>query len=294
MYRKSPQKQYRQPRTLSSSVHAQFRLEWDRGLDEAMEHVRKLRSEGWLVPDQTWMQHQVPNLAKNYEAQGFETKVVPIAKWVGEGVVFVAVKPKKGTSITVPSISPTPSAKPKVPRGQTVVNLNFTADKAEAKFVEAAFGRGYKPDDGKVVQSSDNYFIIDPERTWAFASRRAAPIKERWKKLFDDGKKLLLNAPSRAIFNNNAQMLRQLREAQKKGKTAIDFSGNPNNGVDISYVRKAMATLGGGDIRVFQEDSEFPAYFFNQHGDMIIIAPKIHVEDPSTVVNVSDLPKYSL
>ena len=289
MYRKSPQKQYRQPKALSSSVHAQFRLEWDRGLDEAMERVRKLRSEGWLVNEQTWMQHQVSSMMKNYEAQGFETKVVPIAKWVGEGVVFVAVKPKKGTSIAVPSVSPTP-AKPKIPRGQTVANLNFTADRAEAKFVEAAF----KPEDGRVVENSDNYFIIDPGRTWAFASRRAAPIQEGWKKLVDDGKKLLANAPSRAIFNNNAQMLRQLREAQKKGKAAIDFSGTPNNGVDIGYVRKAMATLGGGDIRVFQENGEFPAYFFNQHGDMVVIAPKIHVEDPSTVVNVSDLPKYSL
>jgi hypothetical protein len=293
MYRKSPQKQYRQPRTLSSSVHAQFRLEWDRGLDEAMERVRKLRSEGWLVNEQTWMQNQVPSMTKNYEAQGFETKVVPIANWVGEGVVFVAVKPKKGTSIAMPSVSPTPSAKPKTPRGQTVANPNFTADKVKAKFVEAAFGRRYKLEDGRVVENSDHYFIIDPSRTWAFASRRAAPIQEGWIKLVDAGKKLLMNAP-RAVFNNNAQMLRQLREAQKKGKAAIDFSGNPINGVDIGHVRKALATLGGGDIRVFQEDSEFPAYFFNQHGDMIIIAPKIHVEDPSTVVNVSDLPKYSL
>jgi hypothetical protein len=249
---------------------------------------------GWLVPEQTWMQNQVPSMAKNYEAQGLETKVVPIAKWVGEGVVFVAVKPKKGTSIAVPSVSPTPSAKPKAPRGQTVMNPNFTADKAEAKFVEAAFGRGYKPDDGKVVENSDNYFIIAPERSWAFASRRAAPTQEGWIRLVDDGKKLLVNAPSRAIFNNNAQILRQLREAQKKGKEAIDFSGDPNNGVDVRYVKKALATLGGGDIRVFQENSEFPAYFFNQHGDMIVIAPKIHVEDPSTVVNFSDLPKYSL
>jgi hypothetical protein len=294
MYRKSPQKQYRQPKALSSSVHAQFRLEWDRGLDEAMERVRKLRSEGWLVNDQTWMQNQVSSMMKNYEAQGFETKVVPIAKWVGEGVVFVAVKPKKGTSIAVPSVSPTPSAKPKIPRGQTVMDPNFTADRVEAKFVEAAFGRGFKPDDGKVVESSDNYFIIAPERSWAFASRRAAPIQEGWIKLVDEGKKLLANAPSRAIFNNNAEMLRQLREAQKKGKTALDFSGNPNNGVDIGYVRKALATLGRGDIRVFQEDSEFPAYFFNEHGDMVVVAPRISVEDPNMVVNVSDLPKYSL
>ena len=185
-------------------------------------------------------------------------------------------------------------AKPKVPRGQTVMDPNFTAAQVEAKFIEAAFGRRYKLDDDKVVENLDNYFIIAPGRSWAFASRRAAPIQEGWIKLVDDGKKLLANAPSRALFNNNASMVRQLREAQKKGKTAIDFSGNPNNGVDIGYVRKTLATLGRGDIRVFQEDSDFPAYFFNEHGDMIVIAPRISVEDPSTVLNISDLPKYIL
>jgi hypothetical protein len=37
-----------------------------------MERVQKLRLEGWLVNEQTWMQNQVPSMAKNYEAQGFE------------------------------------------------------------------------------------------------------------------------------------------------------------------------------------------------------------------------------
>ena len=207
-YRKQGTKQYQMRRPanrsflsvtyLSPSQQANFRKDWDKGLDEAEERIKRMREEGWNVETRrTWI--GVPDRLKSDMArEGFDMETVPIANWEGEDIVFVAFRPKMAP--VVPPIQPQSAAQSAPLR--TDPNPNFTAEKALEQFAEVIGGG--KASASTVLPSldNDNGFVMSPDESWAFASREATTPNDGDKKdLLEEGRKLA-NEPARAVFNN--------------------------------------------------------------------------------------------
>jgi len=122
---------------------------------------------------------------------------------------------------------------------------------------------------------NDHGFVMSPDGSWAFASRAAAPTDTDKKDLLENGRKLVLNT-ARAVFNNCGNVRKVFQEANEAGKDVVDFvtpKGQPSTGgIRIEMISKVLDTLGGGDIRILQEDASGgvfgPAYFANIHGDI--------------------------
>jgi len=284
-YRKQPSKSgYRQLRrsTVGPNAHTKFREDWDKGLDAATVQIKKLRSEGWIVDEnRTWMQNQVSPIKRDFENQGFDTETIPIANWAGEDVVFVAFRPHK------PEPTPTPTSESVL----THPDPNFTAERAMQAYADTL----EKP---LVDLDNDNGFIMAPDFAWGFASRDASPNDQGKKDLLEKGRALALNT-ARAHFNNSGNVSESFVNAGNAGKEVVDFvepkGTTSTSGISIEKIVKALDALGGGFIRVVQEDSSNPAFIFNEKGDMVMIAPSIvEAEDePKIVVKYGDLSGYS-
>jgi len=290
-YRKQPSKSgYRQLRrsVVGPNTHAKFREDWDKGLDAAMAQIKKLRSEGWIVDDnRTWMRNQVSPVKRDFENQGFDTETIPIANWAGEDVVFVAFRPRKAE----PTPTPTASVKPTQNGSlRTQPEPNFTAERAMQAYADTL-------EMPLVDLDNDNGFIMAPDFAWGFASRDASPRDQGKKDLLEKGRELALN-PARANFNNAGNVRESFVNASNAGKEVVDFiepkGTTSTNGISIEKIVKALDSLGGGDIRVVQEDGS-PAFIFNEKGDMVMIAPSlVEAEDePKIVVKYGDVPGYS-
>jgi hypothetical protein len=292
-YRKQSSKSgYRQLRrsAVGPNAHAKFREDWDKGLDAAMAQIKKLRSEGWIVDEnRTWMRNQVSPVKKDFEFQGFDTETIPIANWAGEDVVFVAFRPHKAEP--EPVTPPIASAKPQEGSLRTQPEPNFTAERAMQAYADTL----EKP---LVDLDNDNGFIMAPDFAWGFASRDASPSDQGKKDLLEKGRELALN-PARANFNNAGNVRESFVNAGNAGKEVVDFvepkGTMSTSGISIEKIVKALDALGGGDIRVVQEDSSNPAFIFNEKGDMVMIAPSlVEAEDePKIVVKYGDVPGYS-
>ena len=271
-YRKQGTNQYQMRRPanrflsatyLSPGQQANFRKDWDRGLEEAEERIKRIREEGWNVETRrTWI--GVPDKLKSDMArEGFDMETVPIANWQGEDIVFVAFRPK--TAPVVPPIQSQSAAQP-IPL-RTDPDPNFTADKAIEAFCTAVGKPSSEVD-------NDNGFLISPDGSWGFASRTATTPNDGDKKdLIEEGRKLV-NEPPRAVFNNCDNVREAFQNAAKAGKDVVDFitpQGQPSTGgISIELIDKVLDSLGGGDIRVVQ-NTDGPAYFANHQGDMAIV-----------------------
>lgn len=83
---------------LLPKANVEFRVEFEKGLADAWVKIDDLRRQGWEVDDKaSLMVNQADRLAENLERKGFETMRLPIAKWLGEEMQFVAYKSRSGT-----------------------------------------------------------------------------------------------------------------------------------------------------------------------------------------------------
>jgi hypothetical protein len=245
-------------------------------LDAATGQIKKLRSEGWIVDDnRTWMRNQVSPVKRDFENQGFDTETIPIANWAGEDIVFVAFRPRKAEPI------PTPTASAKTQNGSLLTHPdpNFTAERAMQAYADTL----EKP---LVDLDNDNGFIMAPDFAWGFASRDASPNDQGKKDLLEKGRALALN-PARA--NNTEAISESFVNAGNAGKEVVDFvkpkGTTSTSGISIEKIVKALDALGGGFIRIVQEDNSTPAFIFNEKGDMVVIAPSlVEAEDEPKIM----------
>jgi len=264
-YRRTSRAEYR-PRRLghalhSPAAHQRFRSDWESGLVTAMAKVESLRREGWTVDLErgALAGGQAKRLSTNLEARGYETQPVEVAKWAGEDVVFLAYKPKPGAQ---PETQPAPQPQP---RAQ--VRAALTPEQVMDAYRKAFWKREPKPDD------VDSGVMIGQDRTTLIMTRNASPTKDYFitiAKMFDGTRPI-------EAFDNTSKIARGLSAQKASGKSLVLLGTRPEDevAVDMDYVKKGLNVLGRGRIEVRGGGKNSPAFFVNQAGDKLAVAPAI-------------------
>jgi hypothetical protein len=248
------------------SLNVAFRSTWDRGLDEALPRIEKLRSEGWNIDYErgALTQSQAEVFAAHVEKHGFETTRIPVAKWGEDLVQFVAYKPKQpepGETVIPP---PVPQLEPKKVR----VEKEF--DPVE-RFQKTFWRKGIKPDEP--VGGT----IMSPDRTIALVRYAADPDQQMTKLAADTVSK----AATREPLDHG-----KLLKAEKAGKDKVKFG--KESYYSIKRLKNAIKIVGTSEA--FHATDVGVLAIRNQRGDVVLIAPIVET-DPSGAIGIEELQK---
>jgi len=254
---------------ISPASHQRFRTDWDGGLNAALERIESLRKEGWTVNTEreALMGGQAKKLSAQYEGAGYETQEVPVAKWSGEDVVFLAYRPRPKPQAQAPE---TPKEAPKAPSAP----IPSTPAMSPGEIYMKEFWGGNEPDLGSV----DGGIVMGADRTTMFIPHDAAPTKDFFKpvvvEVFNKTKCL---DPIGLTWPGKGFVEKALREQKAKGKERVVFGSGPDaTPLGIDLVLKGLKILGGKEpITVYGNGTATPAFLINADGDKLAIAPNL-------------------
>jgi hypothetical protein len=245
---------------ISPASHQRFRTDWDSGLNAALERVEFLRKEGWIVNTEreALMGGQAKKLSAEFEGAGYETQVVPVAKWSGEDVVFLAYRPR-----------PKPQA-PEAPKEAATPSAPSAPPMSPNETYRREFWGGKEPDSGSV----DGGIVMGADRTTMFIPHDAASTKDFFKPVvgqFNKAKSLDgLTWPGKAFVE------KVLKDQKGKGKERVVFgSGADATPLGIDLVLKGLKVLGGKEPITIYGGENLPAFMVNADGDKVVIAPNL-------------------
>jgi len=250
---------------VSPASHQRFRTDWDGGLNSALDRIEALRKEGWIVNTEreALMGAQAKRLSAQYEGAGYETQEVPVAKWSGEDVVFLAYRPR-----------PKPQA-PETPKEAKVAAPSAPSAPAMSpgEIYRKEFWGGNEPDSGSV----DGDIVMGADRTTMFIPHDAAPTKDFFKPVVEQFNKTKCLDPIGLTWPGKGFVEKALREQKAKGKERVVFGSGPDaTPLGIDLVLKGLKILGGKEpITVYGSGTATPAFLINADGDKLAIAPNL-------------------
>jgi|YelNatPaOPRAMG01_1025707.scaffolds.fasta_scaffold11575_7 hypothetical protein len=259
--------------TITPLHHFNFKADWETNLEKAIAQAQKFKDQGYLVDEciekGTFLESQANRVVKRLKEMGFETQLIPVARWSGENVVFVIYKPPKETQAT-------PSApKPKEPK-------KAEADKLYERYFKTFWGKGSKQPD--LQEFAKKGFLVDPTKYVALITPNAAPLDSLVKMLRDEQAK---GTPIR-VFDNTPKLQVTTTKNKNAGSQFVLFDDKGNIGVRIRYFREVLKVLGKGKIKVFSPGKDMPLYLVREDGHAIAIAPAMDL-DVAKAVTVDSL-----
>ena len=266
-YRKKSGLQYSRPMRhtiYSPSTYQRFREDWETGLNAALARAEALRKEGWTIDVDrgALMGGQAKKMEVSFESAGFETQTIPVAKWSGEDVVFLAYKQRSRAETAAETTKPKP------------IQPVLTPEDLFVAYKKEFYGSNEPPEtdvDGDMIMSSDHISMLIP--------RDAVPTKDTFvgaAKILDGVKKL-----GEFIYTPSLDTALEI-EQKKMGKEYISM-GSGDEAVNIDHVRRGLKVLGRGNIEMYGGEAK-PTVFTNQEGDKFVIAPAVG-KDASEVTN---------
>ena len=254
-YRRKAKQSYSAPRRRHLPyLNVSFRSTWDRGLDEALAQIEKLRNEGWNIDYErgALTQSQADAFAGHVEKYGFETARIPVAKWGEDLVQFVAYKPKQQTEPGEVVPPPVPQPKRKEPEEFDPVE----------RFQKTFWTRG-KPDD------PDRGTLMSPDRDMAVVRHDADPTHSLTKMATDVVSKASVREPLD---------YGKLLKAEKAGRDKVKFGRDGFFSID--KVKRATRIIGRSEAYF---DTSAPLAIRSQRGDVVLIAPLTGASDIDSI-----------
>lgn len=261
-YKPSPHQTYGQRRkhtAFTSVAHYSFRQNWEANFDKAVAQAEALKGQGYLVEEGiqkgALTESQAQRVAKHLQQAGFDVRLIPVASWCGEKVVFVVFKPpKEGTTI----LQPRPLPKKKTSDVKTLME----------KFIQAISTNSESIDVDE--QLREKGYIYDSNYTIAFLPRghQGTDVLAQWTRDIPLKEKPMIEL-------ENTPTLRMLVRAikVKDKKTAIAFDSANKLTIKTENLQKVLRIFDDGRIRVYAVPGhDKPLIFYNNDGHAIAVA----------------------
>ena len=258
--------------TITPSHHVNFKADWEANLEKAIAQAQKFKDQSYLVDEciekGTFLESQANRVVKRLEKMGYETQLIPVARWSGENVVFIIYKPPK-------EATPTATPKPKGPK-------KTEADKLYERYFKTFWGPGSNPPD--LEEFVEKGVLLEPGRYVALITP-TAPAKDALVKMLRDQQ---AKGTSVATFDNTPGLQVATTKNKNAGSRFVVFDTQGKIGVRIRYFQAALKTLGKGRIKVFSLGKDMPIYLVREDGHALAISPPTDL-DVSQAVTVDSL-----
>jgi len=258
---------------ITPSHHFSFKADWEANLENAIAQAQKFKDQGYLVDEciekGTFLESQANRVVKRLKEMGYETQLIPVARWAGENVVFIIYKPPKEPVATVAT------PKPKGPK-------KTEADKLYERYLKTFWGRGSNPP--HLQEFAEKGVLLEPGRYVALITP-TAPAKDALVKMLRDEQ---AKGTSVAAFDNTPGLRVATTKNKNAGSRFVVFDTQGKIGVRIRYFSAALKTLGKGRIKVFSPGKDLPVYLVSEDGHALAISPPTDL-DVSQAVTVDSL-----
>lgn len=288
-YKNRPPPTYSQPKYSPAPQYRRelqtFRSEWLQGYDKAMFKVHQLTKQGWRLNSKTALtESQAKKMISDLEKEGFETRFIPAATWIGQkiGFLMVKLKPERvkpaGQQAQLHETQKPKTSKVKLP---------------PTGVLQDRFTRMFNL--SPILSNPDAGLLMDTRHLRLFILAE----KWDWDKLTDE-QRALVKAIKGGRMNLEACQIGDFRETaipqQVFGKVKrlattdgiIRFAGNAH--LSAKEFLKVPRLLGTRNLQITidPKKSESPVRFVNQRGDELIVAstaPKV----PGNIVDFYEL-----
>lgn len=258
---------------ITPSHHSNFKTDWEANLEKAIAQAQKFKDQGYLVDEciekGTFIESQANRVAKRLKEMGYETQLIPIARWAGENVVFIIYKPPKQPQAT----PPTP--KTKEPE-------KSKADKLYERYFKTFWSPVNEPPD--LQEFANKGYLVDPGKYVALITPKAPPVDSLVRMLRDEQAK---GTPIR-VFCNTPKLQVATTKNKNAGSRFVVFDAQGKIGVRIRYFREVLKVLGKSKVKVFCQGPDLPVYLVREDGHAIAIAPAADL-DVSKAVTIDSL-----
>ncbi|MEM3361415.1 MAG: hypothetical protein QXV85_09470 [Candidatus Bathyarchaeia archaeon] len=257
---------------ITSSHHFSFKVDWEANLEKAIAEAQKFKDQGYLVDEciekGAFLESEANRVAKRLKDMGYETQLIPVARWAGENVVFIIYKPPKEPK-------PTPSKPKASPKPET--------EKVYERFLKTFWSKtSEKPDPQDFANKG---YAIDPGKYVALIVPNAPSADPLVKMLRDEQAK---GTPPINVFDNTPKLQVATTKNKNAGSQFVVFDTQGRIGARIRYFREALKVLGKGKIKVFSQGVDLPIYLVREDGHAIAIAPPTDL-DVSKAVTIDSL-----